>query len=89
MRLLCALVLGALLAFAPAPTAPAAPHAAHVHVDDVLTAVVGSSESDVYHVESCRYVRRIHADHLVRWPSQAAAQRDGYRACRVCHPGQL
>ncbi|HEX9952634.1 MAG TPA: Ada metal-binding domain-containing protein [Rubricoccaceae bacterium] len=87
MRHLNALALGALLAFAPVLSGATPTHVEHAHLDPIHTTVVGSSESDVYHVESCRHARRIHADHLVRWSSQAAARAAGYRACRVCHPG--
>lgn len=83
MRLL---LLTALLAFAPA-SAPATAHVEHAHVDDTRAEVVGSSRSNVYHTPGCRHARRIASHNLVSWPSSAAARADGYRACRVCHPG--
>lgn len=70
--LLLALALGA------AGSSPAA---------ELLPRVVGSSRSNIYHVESCRHARRISPRNYRAWPSPATARADGYRACRVCRPG--
>lgn len=64
--------------------------AAHPAADlahELLPRVVGSSQSNIYHVESCRHARRISPRNRLSWPSPAAARQAGYRACRVCRPG--
>ena len=88
MRFVYALALSALLSATPVLSAAAPPPADHdAHAEPHRTSVVGSSESDVYHVSDCQHARRIRSENLVRWSSQSAARAAGYRACRVCDPG--
>jgi len=46
----------------------------------------GSINSDVYHYPSCGYVKNIHPENLISFPSSAAAKAAGYRPCAVCKP---
>ncbi|MCL5257171.1 MAG: peptidase domain-containing protein [Chloroflexi bacterium] len=46
--------------------------------------VCGSTESDVYHEPTCRYVARI--THLICWDRPSEAIAAGYRPCNVCNP---
>lgn len=46
----------------------------------------GSINSDVYHYPSCGYVKNIHPENLISFPSSAAAREAGYRPCEVCKP---
>jgi O-6-methylguanine DNA methyltransferase len=47
---------------------------------------VGSATTNVYCYPSCRNARRISAQHRVPFRTVDAAQRAGFRACRVCRP---
>jgi hypothetical protein len=49
-------------------------------------AVVGSSNSKVYHHESCVYARKIAPENLVVFKSAEEAKRQGRRPCRICQP---
>jgi endonuclease YncB( thermonuclease family) len=46
--------------------------------------VYASSQSDVYHLGGCRYVKRI--KYLITFNSPSEAIASGYRPCKVCQP---
>jgi O-6-methylguanine DNA methyltransferase len=50
------------------------------------TQVVAGTSTGVYCVPSCRAARRITPPRRVAFPSPAAAEVQGYRPCRLCHP---
>lgn len=47
---------------------------------------VGSDTTGIYCFPTCRHARRITNQHRVEFRSEAAAEADGYRACKVCRP---
>ncbi len=47
----------------------------------------GSDTTHIYCYPSCRNARRTTQRHLVTWRSADEARRAGYRACKVCRPG--
>jgi methylphosphotriester-DNA--protein-cysteine methyltransferase len=47
---------------------------------------VGSKNSNVYHLPSCRYVTKITKEHLITFETKDEAQKKGYRPCKVCKP---
>ncbi len=47
---------------------------------------VASVNSEVYHLPSCRYVKRIHDENLETFTTAEEAERCGHRACKVCRP---
>ena len=47
---------------------------------------VGSSESDVFHLPSCRYVDQILPENKITFSTRQEAIDAGYRACLVCKP---
>lgn len=48
--------------------------------------VVGSKESDKYHVPTCRWAKKIEPENLIKWNSAAEAKAAGYSPCGTCHP---
>lgn len=48
--------------------------------------LVGSSASDKYHVESCRWAKEIKESNLVYFDSIDHAKESGYVACGTCSP---
>jgi O-6-methylguanine DNA methyltransferase len=48
--------------------------------------LVGSDTTGIYCFPTCRHAKRITEVHRVEFQSEAAAQADGYRACKVCRP---
>lgn len=48
--------------------------------------LVGSSESDKYHVETCRWAKEIKESNLVYFESVDDAKNNGYIACGTCKP---
>jgi O-6-methylguanine DNA methyltransferase len=47
---------------------------------------VGSDTTHIFCFPTCRYNKRLTAQHQVRFPSEAAARAKGYRPCKVCRP---
>jgi len=47
---------------------------------------VGSTESDKYHLPSCRYAKKILSDNEIWFDAVDEAQSAGYAACGVCNP---
>ena len=47
---------------------------------------VGSDTTHIFCFPTCRYNKRLTAQHQVRFPSEAAARASGYRPCKVCRP---
>jgi len=47
---------------------------------------VGSDTTGIYCFPTCRHAKRITNQHRVEFRSEAAAEADGYRACKVCRP---
>lgn len=47
---------------------------------------IGSRESDVYHLPHCTSAQGISGPNAIWFDSTAAAQRAGYRPCRLCRP---
>ncbi len=52
----------------------------------VAESFYGSLKSDVYHKQSCSYVKKITKEHMVTFESKEDAQKKGYRPCKVCKP---
>ncbi len=50
---------------------------------------IGSDSTRVFCLPTCRHARRIGPRHRVRFASEAAAVRAGYRPCLVCRPAVL
>lgn len=48
--------------------------------------LVGSDTTGIYCFPTCRHAKRITDQHRVEFRTEAAAQTDGYRACKVCRP---
>lgn len=48
--------------------------------------LVGSDTTGIYCFPTCRHAKRITEAHRIEFRSEAAAQADGYRACKVCRP---
>lgn len=48
--------------------------------------LVGSDTTNIYCFPTCRHAKRITDAHRVEFRSEAVAQADGYRACKVCRP---
>ena len=52
----------------------------------VSTKVVGSKESDKYHLASCRFAKNIKDENLRTWDSTEAAAKDNAAPCGACKP---
>ena len=46
--------------------------------------IYASSKSDVYHAAGCKYVKKIKAENLITFSSRKDAEKEGYKACKVC-----
>ena len=47
---------------------------------------VGSKKSDKYHIQECRWAKRISESNLVTFASVAEATHAEYQPCKVCKP---
>lgn len=86
-RLLGTLLLfGALFQPAAALAPPSVPPSPIDQSEQKAETVYGSRRSNVYHRDTCRYVRQINPENLISFSSRGEAEKSGYRACKVCRP---
>jgi hypothetical protein len=50
------------------------------------TAFYASSKSYIYHLPSCVWAQKITSGHLIIFRNREAAEKAGYRPCKVCKP---
>jgi hypothetical protein len=50
------------------------------------TRYVGSDTTGIYCYPTCRHAKRITETHRVTFRTDSAAEKAGYRACKVCRP---
>ena len=50
------------------------------------TRYVGSDTTGIYCYPTCRHAKRITKTHYVTFRTESAAEKAGYRACKVCRP---
>jgi hypothetical protein len=65
-------------------TAYSSPNSNTITVNANYELCIASSESNVYHSASCRYVAQIKQEHIKYFESRQEAEAAGYRACKVC-----
>jgi hypothetical protein len=46
--------------------------------------VINSSKTEIFHVPSCKWGKKVHKSHLRRFESARGAVADGLRPCREC-----
>lgn len=80
------LAIGAALAVAALSAALMFAPDSGPHQTSGETNYVASVNSEVFHVPTCRYVRRIHEDNMETFTSYEEAERYGHRPCKVCRP---
>ena len=85
MRLLLILSLSLLLASCSDKPSPPPDASTQISAESDYQ-FVGSVNSDVYHRPGCRYAERIQPENLVKFKDAEAADRRGYRPCKVCKP---
>lgn len=51
-----------------------------------LAELWGSTQSNSYHIASCRYVKKTLKANRVKFDSAADAAKAGYKPCEVCKP---
>ena len=47
---------------------------------------IGSKESNKYHYENCRWVKKIKPEHIVKFKTGEEARNAGYEPCGTCKP---
>jgi hypothetical protein len=48
--------------------------------------IIGNRRQNVFHRKDCRCVKKLHSKNKLEFPNREAANKNGYKPCRVCNP---
>lgn len=68
------------------PAKPAAKPAEPAKAAPTTTGLVGNKDSKTFHKADCTHAAKMKAENKVALASKAEAEKQGYKACKVCKP---
>lgn len=68
------------------PAKPAAKPAEPAKAAPAAAGLVGNKDSKTFHKADCQHAGKMKAENKVALASKAEAEKQGYKACKVCKP---